>query len=267
MGTITITTAIISATVLVSLAGIAVFFFSVTRGALLVRSWFDLPSNQVSHIYPIYSEKWLIRFVDFQPLISAILLFQYDKVVDRIIIELHKTALKNKRVLMTSCAFGNVIPRIVRTSIDEGAESVIVTDIIANELNRAEGKLEDFAGKVIFSEQNATCMEQKDNSIDINVIFFLLHELPNNLKDLALSEASRVIAPGGKLIIAEFHRPNFLPMRLLSRAYFKVFEPYAHAIWDMYDPVRTLKKTGKWKYERTTYFFSNFQVVVATKEF
>lgn len=266
MGTITIITTVVSITILASFVGVGVFFFSITRGALLVRSWFGLSSSSTSHIYPVYSERWLIKVVDFQPLISAILLFQYEKIVSRIVTELRQTALIGKKVLITSCAFGNVIPRIVRSSIECGAERVIITDIIVNELFHVKEKIETFADKIEFSEENAICMKQKNESVAVNVIFFLLHELPHNLKNMALHEAGRVLVPGGKLIIAEFHRPSPIFLRILSRVYFKVFEPYAHAIWDSYDPVSCLEKEGQWTCEKTTYFYNNFQVIIATKK-
>lgn len=252
-------------TFLIVLSGVGFFFFAVTRGALLARSFLNRPTTATMHIYPVYSERWLINLVDFQPLISAILLFQYKKIVNRIVSEIHNTALEGRRVLFTSCAFGNVIPRIVHASVGKKAEKVVITDIVFNELVRAESKLGIFKGKIELLKDDATCMTQKDSSIEVNVMFFLFHELPHCLKDKAVFEAGRVLAPGGKLILAEFHRPDSFLLRFFSRAYFNVFEPYALALWDSYDPVRILEKEKEWKCERTTFFFGNFQVVIATK--
>lgn len=251
---------------LTPLLAIGVFFFVATRGALLYRTWFKIPETSASHVYPIYSEMWLIKFVDFQPIISAILLFQYEKLVNRIVEEIGRTILMGKRVLITSCAFGNIIPNVVGASLERGAKRVIITDLVSNELLRAEGKLGAYAGKVKYDEDNATCMKQKDESIEVNVMFFLLHELPHHLKDVALCEAGRVLSPGGKLVLAEFHRPDMLLLRILSRIYFTVFEPYGLALWDSHDPVVFLERSGEWLYTRETYFFGNFQVIVATKK-
>jgi ubiquinone/menaquinone biosynthesis C-methylase UbiE len=248
------------------LATTGVFFFVVTRGALVLRGLSPGSLSDKSHVYPIYSDMRLIKLVDFQPIISAILLFQYHRLVSTIVSELKQLDLSGKKVLITSCAFGNVIPRVVKAAVQAGAERVLIADIIHNELVHAKSKLGKFSEKVDFIEENATSMKQGDGGVAANVIFFLLHELPHHLKGQALDEAGRMLAPGGRLFLAEFHRPELWVLRALSWTYFKVFEPLGLALWDSHDPLNYLESTGRWKCERTTYFCGNFQVICATKQ-
>ena len=248
------------------LAATALFFFTVTRGALLMRGVMSGPANDADHVYPIYSNLRLIRLIDFQPIIAAILLFQYDRLVSAITHGLQHMNLRGKNVLITSCAFGNVIPRVVNAALDTGARRVLIADIIKNELDHAQGKLLSHAGKIEFLQENAIAMKQADNSVSANVIFFLLHELPHHLKGQALKEAGRVLEPGGKLYLAEFHRPDLWVLRALSWTYFKVFEPLGLALWDTHDPLMQLEAMGGFTCERRTVFFGNFQIIVATKD-
>ena len=248
------------------LASTALFFFVVTRGTLLVRGLSAGQNSEKSHVYPIYSSMRLIKLVDFQPVISAILLFQYHRLVSKIVTGLEQTDLRGKKVLITSCAFGNVIPRVVDAALQSGAERVLIADIIQNELVHARGKLRRHCAKVEFIEDNATAMRQSDGVVAANVMFFLLHELPHDLKQRALSEAGRMLAPGGKLYLAEFHRPEPWVLRALSWTYFKVFEPFGLALWDTHDPLNWLESRGGWSCERSTYLFGNFQVITATKK-
>lgn len=248
-----------------ALFGTGLFFFVATRGALIARRVFRLPLTPSSHVYPIYSNMRLIKLVDFQPIISAILLFQYRNLVDRIVAEIARTKLRGKKALITSCAFGNVIPRVTEAAVRAGAERVIITDIVRNELTHVQGKLSAFGTQAEFVEENATCMKMEDGAVDLNIMFFLLHELPHEAKVSALAEAARVLRPGGKLIIAEFHRPRLWSLRVLSYLYFKVFEPYGLALWDADDPVRSFNKMRSWTCVRETFLFANFQVIVATK--
>jgi len=251
--------------VVAALASFALFFFTLTRGALLVRAALGRMQRDSAHVYPLYSNMRLIRFVDFQPVIAAILLFQYSGLVSVITQGLKRTDLRGKKVLITSCAFGNVMPRVVKAAMSAGVHKVVVADIIQNELDHAKGKLAAYTGKIDYYRENAVAMKQPDGSVSANVIFFLLHELPHHLKVDALSEAMRVLEPGGKLYLAEFHRPRSWLLRMLSWTYFKVFEPFGLALWDTHDPVRQLEAMPGVSCERHTVFFGNFQVIVATK--
>jgi len=248
-----------------ALIATVLFFFVFTRGALVVRG-LSRTSNAKSHVYPVYSNKWLIKAVDFQPIISAILLFQYHRLVSKIVAEIRQMDLRGKKVLITSCAFGNVMPRVAKAAFQSGAAGLIVADIIPNELAHAKAKLAEYGSKVEYVEDNATCMQQADASVAANVIFFLLHELPHHLKEKALDEAGRTLAPGGKIFLGEFHRPSARVLRALSWAYFKVFEPLGLALWDTHDPISHLENTGRWDCQRSTYFFGNFQIITATKQ-
>jgi ubiquinone/menaquinone biosynthesis C-methylase UbiE len=248
-----------------ALAGTALFFFTLTRGTLLVRDAVGGPLDAAAHVYPIYSNRRLIKLIDFQPIISAILLFQYKRLVSAITDGLQRTDLRGKQVLITSCAFGNVIPRVVSTAIGAGASRVLIIDIIRNELDHALTKLDGFDGQVQVLEDNAIAMQQPDGCVAANVMFFLLHELPDPQKAVALREAARLLEPGGVLYLAEFHRPTLRVLRALSWTYFKTFEPWGLALWDTHDPVEQLREIGGFSCERRTCFFGNFQVIVATK--
>lgn len=251
--------------VAVVLASTALFFFILTRGALIMRGALGRLQHDAAHVYPIYSNMRLIRLIDYQPIISAILLFQYSRLVSIITHDLQRTNLRGKQVLITSCAFGNVMPRVVKAAVDSGASKVLVADIIQNELDHARTKLGAYADKMVYSQDNAVDMQQADSSVGANVMFFLLHELPHHLKVEAINEAMRVLTPGGKLYLGEFHRPRLWLLRALSWTYFKVFEPYGLALWNTHDPVLQLGAMPGVTWERQDVFFGNFQVIVATK--
>jgi ubiquinone/menaquinone biosynthesis C-methylase UbiE len=240
------------------------YFFLVTRGALIAHALVPRAPDRF-HVYWVYSHMGLIRFSDRKPWVAAVLLFQYDRLVDKVVGELRRMDLRGKTVLMTACAFGDVMPRVVAAALAGGAGRVCITDLIPNELLHADEKLVEFRGRFELAEADATCMPQQDGTVDVNLIFFLFHELPDTSKARAFEEAARLAAPGGKLLIAEFHRPRTRLMRLLGRVYFTVFEPFALAMWEAYDPVRVLEGIGGWDCERSAYCFGNFQVVVATK--
>jgi ubiquinone/menaquinone biosynthesis C-methylase UbiE len=245
---------------------VALFFYVFTKGALILRRLSHGERSPADHVYPIYSQMWLMRLVDIQPVISAILLYQYDGLVSRITTELRKMSLQGQDVLITACAFGNVMPRVVEASLDAGAREVKIVDIIGNELLHARHKLVQFDGRVAYIQGDATAMTLPTESVAANVLFFLLHELDSEMKRRAIGEAVRLLAPGGKLFMAEFHKPDLAALRILSWLYFKTFEPFGLALWDVQDPVVQLCAMGGVRCARHTALFGNFQVIVATKE-
>ena len=255
----------VSTSLLALLSLTALFLFSVTRGALLWRAMVHRNRGQADHVYPIYSNMHLIRWIDFQPIFAAILLFQYDRLVNHIVTGLRNTDMRAKKALITSCAFGNVMPRVVAAAIGAGARKVQVADIVPNELTHAQKKLMAFGDHLDYFAQDATQLQFPDASVSANVMFFLLHELPHHLKAQCLREAIRVLEPGGKLYLAEFHRPDSWLLRAMSWTYFKVFEPLGLALWDTHDPMRLLASLGGLSCERHTLFLGNFQIIVATK--
>ncbi|MEY8875891.1 MAG: methyltransferase domain-containing protein [Leptothrix sp. (in: b-proteobacteria)] len=245
---------------------VAMFFYVFTKGALILRSLRHDTARPAAHVYPIYSTMWLMKLVDFQPVIAAILLFQYQRLVTLITNELRGMALAGQAVLITSCAFGNVIPKVAQAAFETGARQLTLVDIIPNELVHAESKLQAHAGQVSYQHGDATAMSLPSGSVAANVLFFLLHELTPEMKRQALAESVRVLAPGGKLFVAEFHKPDPLLLRALSWLYFKVFEPFGLALWDVQDPVLQLSAIPGVSCQRTTALFGNFQVIVVTKD-
>ena len=126
--------------VVAALASFALFFFVLTRGTLLVRAAMGRMQHASAHVYPLYSNMRLIRIVDFQPVIAAILLFQYSSLVSVITHGLKRTDLKGKKVLITSCAFGNVMPRVVKAAVSAGVAKVVVTIITSGRWRPAMAK-------------------------------------------------------------------------------------------------------------------------------
>lgn len=247
---------------------VAGYFFIATRVTIIAHRLFPQKKNPgISHIYWIYRYLWLIRLTDNQPIISAILLFQYNRIVDHFVRELKDSNLLDKNVIQISSAFGNVIPRLVGACVSEKTKTIVISDLIENQLLHLESKLGAYEGKYLLKHEDATDLGHSDASFDIAMSFFLLHELPPAKKVEAMREASRVIKSGGKIIIAEFHKPKVGPLRFFGWLYFKTFEPYALDVWEEYAPADLLHKEGTWTdIKKTTYFQDNYQVVVAVKK-
>lgn len=244
------------------------YFFITTKATILIHDLFPRKkAYDTDHIYWIYRYLWLIRLTDKKPIINAILLFQYDRLVDHIAQEIERTNLCGKNVLIISSAFGDVVPRIMNVCVTQKTRSVVISDLVENELTHVDGKLGEYKGRYILRCEDATDLKHPDGSFDAAVMFFLLHELPAAKKREAIKEATRVVKSGGKVILADFHRPKFAPLKIFEWLYFKTFEPYALEIWKEYAPARLFSEQEcSASIKKTTYLQDNFQIVVAVKK-
>lgn len=93
---------------------------------------------------------------------------------------------------------------------------VVLADINASMLGVGRDKLLDNGvdGNVEYVQANAECLPFPDHSFDCITIAFGLRNVTD--KDAALRSMTRVLKPGGRLLVLEFSKPA-IPM--LSRAY------------------------------------------------
>jgi ubiquinone/menaquinone biosynthesis C-methylase UbiE len=75
-------------------------------------------------------------------------------------------------------------------------------------LARAQTKLAQSGAMVDWVEGRAERLPCKDASTDVAVLTLVLHHLAPAGKDAALSEARRVLRPGGRLVVADWGRPR-----------------------------------------------------------
>ncbi|WAW10924.1 rhodoquinone biosynthesis methyltransferase RquA [Oxalobacter vibrioformis] len=210
-----------------------------------------------------YEHPLAVKFWDRGFLINLILLGNYTRLVDAVLDVFPKPI--TGAMLQISNAYGQLVPRIQQQLGDDAHFDLI--DILPVQLEKSRGKLKLPDERIRMFQCDATALQCPDNSYDNVLMFFLPHELPEDKRRQALSEALRVLKPGGKLVLVEFHRPDALhPLRLWQRLVFLLFEPFAT---DMWRHELTHYFPGDVKYRvisKTTYFGRLYQRLVVTKE-
>jgi ubiquinone/menaquinone biosynthesis C-methylase UbiE len=140
-----------------------------------------------------------------------------------------------------------------------------VVDILPVQLNNLTRKL-PFDERVALLHGDSSALACADASYDQVLLFFLLHEQPEAVRRATLAEALRVVKPGGKIVVVDYHRPSdWHPMRPLMRLVFRKLEPYAIDLWrhevlDFLPPGVPLASRVK-----HTYFGGLYQRLVLTK--
>ena len=87
---------------------------------------------------------------------------------------------------------------------------VILSDINSSMLDMGRDRLIDqgYTGNVEYVQANAECLPFADNSFDCITIAFGLRNVTD--KDAALRSLTRVLKPGGRLLVLEFSKPGKL---------------------------------------------------------
>ena len=134
------------------------------------------------------------------------------------------------RTLQVACVYGDLTPRLAARVAPGGALDVV--DVLPVQLGNLASKLPDGA-PVNLTLGDSTHLPAADASYDRVLVFFLLHEQPEDVRAATLAEALRVLKPGGKLVLVDYHRPNPLhPLRGFMRALLARLEPFALDLWN-----------------------------------
>jgi len=76
-------------------------------------------------------------------------------------------------------------------------------------------------------------MHFDDASHDATLVFFLLHEMPEDVRRKTVAEALRVTKPGGKVVFVDYHRPvSINPFRYIMVPILTTLEPFAMDLWN-----------------------------------
>jgi ubiquinone/menaquinone biosynthesis C-methylase UbiE len=172
-----------------------------------------------------------VWFFDHQPIINCIVFGQYSKLTSETLRLLNPAEAGN--TLLVASAYGNLIPHLAK-ALD--GNPLTVVDVAPIQLRRAKEKLDKIGlGDAAKLElMNAEVLQYEDDAYDSGMMFLLLHELPDEPRRRSLTEALRVVRPGGQFVLAEygaetkthwFHR--FQPFRWI----FGFAEPFLPSLW------------------------------------
>ncbi|RIX45015.1 MAG: class I SAM-dependent methyltransferase [Rhodocyclales bacterium GT-UBC] len=186
-----------------------------------------LPDYLEKHYWWAYLHPNAVRFFDRPWIINLILLGNYRRLARAARVELGDTT--DQSLLQVACAYGELTPRIVAEL--RGKATLDVIDIAQIQLDNLRRKLPADA-PVRLWRQDSTALGFHTASFDQTLLFFLLHEQPEEARRETLAEALRVTRPGGKLVIVDFHSPSRLnPARYFMNVVLKLLEPFARDLW------------------------------------
>jgi ubiquinone/menaquinone biosynthesis C-methylase UbiE len=133
------------------------------------------------------------------------------------------------RTLQIACVYGDLTERLAQRIAPRGTLDVV--DVLPVQLANLASKLPPGA-RVGLMHDDSTRLDIASGRYDRALLFFLLHEQPEHARRATLAEALRVVRPGGRVVIVDYHRPHrpnpvYWPMALILR----LLEPFALDLW------------------------------------
>lgn len=219
-----------------------------------------IPAYLLKVYWWTYVHPLALAVFDHMLVINLILLTNYNKMRDR---ALARFADAPKSVLQISCAYGDITPKLANILAPAGGRLDVI-DVLAIQLKNVGRKL-DRALPVRLLNMDATALALPDAGYDRALLFFLLHELPADVRRRTLAEALRVVRPGGQIVVADFAKPFWWnPFRYLWAVFLTIFEPYALDMWRN-DLATMLPADSGATVEVSRYFGGLFQLSVVTR--
>ncbi len=206
-----------------------------------------------------------VRLFEREWLVNLILFGNYGRLRDKALASMADpvTGQVQGRTLQVACVYGDLTPRLARRLSDQARLDVV--DILPVQLNNLKAKLPSLE-RVRLQQSDAAELPQADAQYDQTLLFFLLHEQPEDVRRATLSEAMRVTRPGGRLVIVDYHRPvKWHPLRPLMKLVFRKLEPYAMDLWNR--DVTSYLPDGHDQFEITkkTFFGGLYQLIELNK--
>lgn len=137
---------------------------------------------------------------------------------------------ENNRVLQVACVYGE-FSNLVAGHLNRSGSRLDLVDVAPIQLENARKKLA--ANQNIgFHHQDSSALTFPTASFDQSIVFFLLHEQPEDVRRKTVEEAIRVTRPGGKIIFVDYHGPKKSnPMRYVMKPVLSWLEPFAMDLW------------------------------------
>jgi ubiquinone/menaquinone biosynthesis C-methylase UbiE len=199
-----------------------------------------------------------VRLFERQWLVNLILWGNFNRLRDAALDALGERL--DGRTLQIACVYGDLSNRL-RARLTTGG-SLDVVDVLRVQLDNLARKLRGDP-RVGLIHGDSSALELDQGSYDRALLFFLLHEQPEDVRRRTISEALRVVKPGGRLVIVDYHRPLASnPLYWPMVAILKTLEPYAMDLWR--------HEIAEWlpadvRFEKATRFGQLYQLLTVTK--
>ncbi|MCH7864249.1 MAG: class I SAM-dependent methyltransferase [Proteobacteria bacterium] len=195
-----------------------------------------------------------VRLLDHNWVVNLVLWGNKDKLQRVLFDELEP----GHHVLLACCVYGDLSPKLAKFIGPAGRLEVI--DVSPAQIEGCRKKLRGFPQA---SVRAADAAQPGGGPYDDVISFFLLHEMPDDYKRAVVNALLDSVAPGGKVVFIDYHKPHPLhPLKWITALVFALLEPFAKSLWH-HEIADFATDPDRFQWHKETYFGGLFQKTVA----
>jgi SAM-dependent methyltransferase len=216
----------------------------------------ELPYYLKKTYYWAYVNPSNVRLLDRDLVVSVILWGQHLRLQRAVFSEIKP----GQRVLQPASVYGSFCPNLARYIGPQGTLEIL--DIAPVQVSGCRAKLE---GLPQASIRQADARNPGGGLYDVVCCYFLMHELPEDYKREVMDAMLASIAPGGKLVLIDYHKPHWAhPIKPISSLVFGLLEPFAKSLW-VHEIQEFASKPNDFLWTKQTYFGGLYQKITAQR--
>jgi ubiquinone/menaquinone biosynthesis C-methylase UbiE len=227
----------------------------------------DIPSPETSlDLLPAYLRDvyawayltpWSAKFFDRQIVVQTILWGNAQRLIDDVL----ACVKPGDTVFQPAAVYGTFSPQVARRVGSRGR--LEIRDIAPLQVNLTRRKVADLPQARVAC---ANAADPEDGEYDTVACFFLLHEVPDEVKLQVVPAMLRLVRPGGKAIFVDYHRPHrWHPLRPLMKQIFLWLEPFALSMWSQEIEALAGSMGTDFRWSKRTQFGELYQTVIAQR--
>jgi SAM-dependent methyltransferase len=204
-----------------------------------------------------YLTPWLTGFLDRQVVVQAILWGNAQRLIGDVL-----AAVKpGDRIFQPAAVYGSFSRQLAQRIGRSGR--LDIGDIAPLQVALTQRKL---AG---LPQVNVACRNAVDpepREFDAVACFFLLHEVPDDVKVQIVPAMLQLVRPGGKAIFIDYHRPHrWHPLKPVMQRVFAWLEPFALSMWSREIEDLAGASAVAFRWSKRTRFIGLYQTVTAER--
>jgi SAM-dependent methyltransferase len=200
-----------------------------------------------------YLTPWLAELLDRQIVVQTILWGNAQKLIEDVLAQIKP----GDKIYQPAAVYGSLSRQL--------ADRIGLRDISPLQVGRTRIKL---AGVPQANVERGDAAEPapEPEQFDAVTCFFLLHEVPDDVKLQVVPAMLGLVKPGGQAIFVDYHGPGrWHPLKPLMRFVYWWLEPYALAMWSKEIKQMAGAKADAFRWSKRTRFGGLYQLVIAER--